>query len=146
MRNINAIALSLAALLIAAGAACAEKSGLTEDEALSLTEHNYRQQINANEECIVLFYKSSIRGTATSDNVIKALKNSLPKHISFFKVDLSKFSRQESEYIAKNDIGRKVVPSIIPYKHGFPISGKVLGAAKKRWITEIVSVYSKEYR
>jgi hypothetical protein len=146
MRNVCTIALSLAALLLVAGPACAEQSVLSEDEASSLNEQNYRSEITSVDCCIVLFYRSDMNGTGGSDNVIKALKNNLPKDVRFFKVDLKNFSRGESEIIARNDIGRRVVPSIIPYKNGFPLSGKVLGPVRQEWINKIVEVYSKKYR
>jgi hypothetical protein len=146
MRNIGTIALSISALLFAAGIAFAENSVLSEDEAVSLTEQNYRKKISNTEMCIVLFYRSDVKGTTINDDVIKALKESLSKDVSFFKVDLKQFSRQESNYVAKNDIGRKVVPSIVPYKYGFPIPGKVLGPARRKWVDQIVSAYSEEFR
>lgn len=146
MRYIGAIATSLSIMLFVTGLACAEKSALREDEATSLTEKNYRTTISNTESCVVLFYRSDIKGTSINDEVIKALKASLSDDVSFFKVDLKRFSKRESEFIAKNDIGKKVLPSIVPYKYGFPIPGKVLGPAKKKWVKQIVSVYSEEFR
>jgi hypothetical protein len=146
MRNVLAIVMFLYAVCLAAGPACAENSGLTEDEALSLNERDYRNEINSSEKCIVLYYRNDIKGTSGSDDVIRALRERLPEDVRFFKVDLMEFSVEELELIAQNDIGKKVVPCIIPYKNGYTIRGKVIGTVKKEWFNKILDFYSKQYK
>jgi hypothetical protein len=148
MRNIIKIILFLALFLFvfASGLASAEMSSLSDEDVPLLDETNYRDKINMARKCVVLYFRSNVDGTYNNDKLIEILMDRLPKDIKFFKVDLSDFSKMEAEYVAENDIGKKVVPSIVPYSNGFTLSGKVLGPAKKKWVEGVVSVYLEEFK